>query len=252
MRFTYLLILLYFFVFFNCKEQKSHLTKVEGKQIQITDTISPNRQIEAFIEPYRDKIQKDLDSVLAWSKNTYSKTQGDFNTALGNFMADVVYSEGNPIFKSRTGKNIDMVLLNHGGIRAILPEGNVTKRTAYKLMPFENEIVVAALKKPQIDSLILYLSKSKKAHPISNLKLVLDQDYNIMEAKIKEQAVETNKTYYVATSDYLFNGGDNMHFFKTNTGVYNLNYKIRNALIDHFIKADTIKPVIDNRFIQIE
>jgi 2',3'-cyclic-nucleotide 2'-phosphodiesterase (5'-nucleotidase family) len=37
-------------------------------------------------------------------------------------------------------------LLNNGGIRAILPLGNVTTRTAFQIMPFENTMVVIALK----------------------------------------------------------------------------------------------------------
>jgi len=173
MRFTHLFFLLYFFMFFNCKEQKIHLIKIEGKQIQITDSIIPNPEIESFINPYKNHIKKDLDSVLAYSVNTYTKSNGDYNTAIGNFMADVVFNEANPIFKQKTGNNIDMVLLNYGGIRSILPKGNVTKRIAYNIMPFENSVVIIALKGSQIDSMINYLCVSKKAHPISKLKFYI-------------------------------------------------------------------------------
>ena len=252
MRFTHFLFLLYFLIFLNCKNKNQQLIKIEGQQITVTDSLTPNEEIENFIKPFRDNIQKDLDSVLAYSVETYSKTDGEFNTAVGNFMADAVFSEANPIFKSRTGKEIDLVLLNHGGIRASLNKGDVSKRTAFELMPFENSIVVIALKTPQIDGLIDYLLKSKRAHPISNLKLSVDKDFNLVEAKIKGEKLKQNQTYYVATSDYLYNGGDNMSFFKPNDSVYRLGYKIRNTLIDKFIKLDTIKPVIDDRFIQIK
>lgn len=252
MRFTHLFILLYIFIFSSCKQEKYNLTKIEGLRIEINDSIAINTEIETYIKPYRDNIQKDLDSVLAYSVATYTKTDGELNTAIGNFMADVIYDEANPIFKSRTGHDIDMVLLNHGGIRSILSKGNITKRTAFELMPFENSIVVVALKREQIDSLILYLSKAKRAHPLSKLKLTLDKDFKIIEAKIKGNKIDNNKTYYVATNDYLYNGGDNMNFFKTNDSLYVLNYKVRNALIDNFIKNDTIRPVIDDRFTQIK
>ncbi|WP_317044391.1 5'-nucleotidase [Confluentibacter citreus] len=226
------------------------MTKIEGKQISISDSLSTNNEIEAFIKPYRSHIQKDLDSVLAYSAGTYTKSDGDFNTAIGNFMADAVFDEANPIFKKRTGKNIDMVLLNHGGIRSIMSKGNVTTRTAFELMPFENTLLVVEMKGTQMDSLIAYLSKSKKAHPISKLKLIIDTNFNVVEATINGKNIEDNNTYYVATNDYLFNGGDNMTFFKPNNSVHDLNYKIRNALIDHFKKVDTISPVRDDRFIQ--
>lgn len=250
MRITHFFFLLYFFVFLNCKEQKLHLDKIEGKQITITDTILGDTDIENFIKPYRDNIQKDLDSVLAYSVDTFSKSDGDYNTALGNFIADVIFEEANPIFKSRTGKDMDMVLLNHGGIRSILSKGYVTKRTAFELMPFENSIVVVALKGNQINNLISYLCKSKQAHPISKLKLIINSDFDVIDSSISGEQIESDKTYYVATNDYLYNGGDNMTFFKPSDSLYVLNYKIRNALIDNFTKVDTINPVKDDRFIQ--
>jgi len=251
MRFTHFIFLLYIFTFWGCKQGKSQLIKIEGKQIQITDSLQSNTEIESFIKPYRNHIQKDLDSILAYSVDTYSKTDGHLNTAIGNFMADAVYSEANPVFNSRTGKNIDMVLLNHGGIRSVLSKGNVTKRTAFQLMPFENSVVVVALKGIQVTSIVDYLKTKKRAHPISKLKLVLDKNFNVFEAKINEKKIDENRTYYVATNDYLYNGGD-MTFFKTNDSLYVLNYKIRNALIDKFKKLDTINPVIDDRFIQMD
>jgi len=252
MRITYLFILLNIFVFSGCKDQKLHLTKIEGKQITITDSLGGDSEIEAYIKPFKDRIEKDLDSVLAYSADTYTKKDGEYNTAIGNFMADAVYSESNPIFKSRTGKDIDMVLLNHGGIRSILSKGNVSKRTAFGLMPFENSIVVVALKGEQVDSIMHYLSRGKRAHPVSGIKLILDKDSNILEAKVNGKSIEKDKTYYVATNDYLYSGGDNMTFFKTNDSLYVLDYKIRNALIDKFMKLDTINPVIDDRFTQIK
>ncbi|TYA71492.1 5'-nucleotidase C-terminal domain-containing protein [Seonamhaeicola marinus] len=252
MRLTHLFFLLIFFTLIGCKEQGSHLSKIEGKRISISDSISNNEDIENFIKPYRERINSDLDSVIAFSTNVFSKKDGTLNTAIGNFMADAVFSESNPIFKSRTGKDIDLVLLNHGGIRSVLPKGDITKRTAFEIMPFENSIVVVALKGHQVDSLVSYLVKRKRAHPISKLKIVLDAKDNLVTATVKDQPINRDKTYYVATNDYLYKGNDGMTFFRPNDSLYTLNYKIRNTIIDKFNKLDTINPVIDDRFIQIK
>lgn len=252
MRFTHFFFLLYLLVFLNCKHQELQLSKIEGTLLKVTDSLSVNNEIEAYIKPFRDNIQKDLDSTLAYSPNTYSKKSGGLNSEIGNFIADAVYSEANPIFKNITGKSIDMVLLNYGGIRAALNKGNISKKTAFELMPFENSAVVIALKGTQVLSLIDYLSKSKTAHPISKLKLILNTDFEVIEALIQGEKVIPNKTYYIATSNYLYNGGDNMLFFKPNEGKYDLHYKIRNILIDKFNKIDTLKAEIDDRFIQIK
>lgn len=237
----------------NCKKNTTKsLAKITGTQIQITDSIPENDNIKQFVAPYKDHIDKDLNTVLSYAPKEYSKNDGNLNSSIGNLMADLVLEQANPVFKKRSGKTIDMVLLNHGGIRAIIPKGNVTPKTAYSVMPFENNIVVAALKGSTIDSLITYLQKSKRAHPISGLQLVLNKDYAIKKVSINNKKVEKNNIYYVATSDYLFNGGDKMAFFKKSDTLYDLNYKIRNAMIDYFKKHDTIKAQIDDRFILID
>ena len=187
--------------------------------------------------------------ILSACKN---QSDGEYNTAIGNMMADAVYEESNPVFKSRTGEDIDFVLLNHGGIRSIISKGNITTRTAYEVMPFDNSVVVVKLKGAQVKELVEYLAKGKRAHPISKLNIVLDSDGNFKSATLNSKPLDFSKTYNVATNDYLYNGGDHMDFFKTNDSLYVLDYKIRNILIDYFTKIDTLKPVIDNRFIQLK
>ncbi len=237
--------------FFSCKQDSYQLTKIEGKQLSISDKIPVDSVIENFIKPYREHVNIDMDSVLAYAPETYSKKDGLYNTALGNLMADIVFKQSNPVFNKRTKKNIDAVLLNHGGIRSIISKGKITTRTAYEIMPFENSIVVVALKGNQVIDMVTFLSKAKTAHPINGIRLVLDKNNKIETALIGNKPIEASKTYYIATNDYLYNGGDKMNFFKPNDSVYKLNYKIRNAMIDFFKKTDTIRPKRDNRFIQL-
>ena len=245
-----LLIVVVVFVLQSCKKEANYLTQIKGENINITDSLLTVESIDEFIKPYRDHVNKNMDSVLAYSVDTYSKTDGELNTAIGNLMADMVYEQANPVFKSRTGNDIDFVLLNHGGIRSIISKGDITTRTAFQVMPFENAIVVLNLKGEQVKELLEYLVRNKRAHPIAKLNIELDKDFNLSKAIIDGKPVDYNKNYYVLTNDYLANGGDRMNFFKTNDSLYILDYKIRNALIDYLKKVDTINPVIDNRFIQ--
>ncbi len=252
MNYKHIFLLLTLLVLSACKKQGLHLQKIEGKQINISDSLEPNANIDNFIKPYREHVNTNLDSTLAYAVDTYSKNDGEYNTAIGNMMADAVYEETNALFKNRTGENIDFVLLNHGGIRAIISKGNISKRTAYQVMPFDNSVVVVKLKGSQVKELVDYLVKAKRAHPISQLQLVLNPDNTINSVSLNDEALDFSKTYNVATNDYLYNGGDRMDFFKTNDSLYVLDYKIRNVLIDYFTKIDTLNPVIDNRFIRLK
>jgi 2',3'-cyclic-nucleotide 2'-phosphodiesterase (5'-nucleotidase family) len=252
MTLKHILKLCFLLLIFSCNEN-FHLSKIEGKRIDINDSITSDPSIEDFIKPYRERVNKNLDSIISYAPETYTKSDGEFNTAIGNLMADAVYSEANPIFSKRTGKSIDFVLLNHGGIRSIISKGNITARTAYEVMPFENSVVVAAIKGSQVTDMMNYLAQAKRAHPLSKqVRLTLNKDFEIVTSTIKDKPIDETKIYYVATNDYLSNGGDRMTFFQPNDSLHVLDYKIRNVLIDYFNKKDTLNPKQDNRFIQLK
>ena len=237
-------------LFLSCENSKQ-LVYSKGENISISKEMPYDKTIEAVIDPYKIKLDKSMNEVLSYAVGSYSKSDGNYNTAIGNLMADAVFEFSDPILKSRTGKDLDIVLLNHGGIRSILPKGDVTTKSAYSLMPFENSVVVLTLKGSVIMEMTNYLKESNVAHPISGLELVLNADNSYRNILIGGKPVVLEKTYYVATNDYLYNGGDRMDFLKKSDTLYDMNYKIRNILIDYFTKYDTLSPKKDLRFIKL-
>jgi 2',3'-cyclic-nucleotide 2'-phosphodiesterase (5'-nucleotidase family) len=250
-------IFLTFFFIASCSKQNYHVSTIEGKRIPITESgnsvtnSSPQgeqaKEIENFIKPYREHINKDLDSVLAYCPVTLDKSSGKWQTTIGNLIADVTLKRGNLVFNVREKKNIDICLLNHGGIRSILPKGNVTSRTAFEIMPFENTMVVIALKGEQIFELVDYFITEKKPHPLSGITFTIDKNNTAKNILVQEKPVDKDKIYYVGTNDYLSNGGDNMNFFKKGVQKFDLDYKLRNILIDYFKEVDTIPVINDTR-----
>ena len=189
---------------------------------------------------------------ISYSPETYKKNDGELNSTLSNMFADATYEMSNPVFNKMSGKNIDMVLLNNGGIRSIISRGNISEKTAFELMPFENSIVVLELSGLSIIKMIDYLRKVKLQHPISGLQITLNNDYSVNEVKINGVNIENEKKYYVATTDYLLEGGDKMYFLAETTKTTDINYKMRDILIDYFKKYDTLKLKSDNRFMRIK
>jgi 2',3'-cyclic-nucleotide 2'-phosphodiesterase (5'-nucleotidase family) len=238
--------------FISCVDKPQHLTKIKATQIAVSPKLDTNDSIANYITPFRNRINTILDSTLAFVTNDLVKDDGDRNTSAGNFLADVVLEQGNPIFNSRTNKEIDFVVLNHGGIRSIVSRGDVNARTAYQIMPFENNIVVVEMTGTSVKDMLSFLAKSGRAHPVANTKLVLDNQNNYLKTEINGRSFDENKTYYVATNDYLVQGGDDMGFFKNRTSTTNLDYLVRNAIIDYFKKVDTITATVDDRFIQLK
>jgi 2',3'-cyclic-nucleotide 2'-phosphodiesterase (5'-nucleotidase family) len=244
-------IFLTLFFIVSCAKQSYYVSKIEGKRITITDKETQNQQIENYVKPYREHINKDLDSVLAYCPVTLDKSDGKWQTTIGNLMADVTLQRGNLVFKAREKKEINLCLLNNGGIRAMLPKGSVTTRTAYDIMPFENGLVVMALKGEQIFEMVDYFIATQKPHPLSGITFTIGKDNVAKNILVQGKPVEKEAIYYVATNDYLSNGGDNMNFFKKGVQKYDLDYKLRNVLIDYFKEVDTI-PVIKDVRVSVE
>ncbi len=246
--------LILFFVsisFWSCSKSPTIIVKTEGEQVRISDSIEKNKELEDFISPYRKRIQEEMSAVLSYTPKAMFKSDAKLNTPLGNMMSDAVLEMANPIFKKRTGHHIDAVILNYGGIRSGINAGEVTTRTAYNIMPFENEVVIAELASEELKALVNYLVKNKVAHPIAGLQITLNAEGLLKEVKVNGEHIQ-NKSYYVATSDYLIKGGDRMEFFKKSKSLHSLEYKLRNLFIDYFKKKDTIAPKQDNRFTKLQ
>ena len=241
-------ILILFITIFSIQSCENNYV-LQGNRIEVNNNVKSDKEIVEFITPYKNKVDSKMDSILAYSPTNYDKKNGLLNTAIGNMMADVALKLSNPVYKARKNRDIDFVLLNHGGIRASISKGDITTRTAYNVMPFENSMVVCELDGETVEELINYLKLSKKSHPISGINIVLDNSYNLIEAKINDKEISKNKIYSVATTDYLLNGGDKMDFFKKSKENTILDYKLRNILIDYFKQIDTLSFQTDNRFI---
>lgn len=233
----------------SCSKHALGVSKIEGKKITVTEKQASDTQIENFVKPYREKIDADLSKVLAYNLEILDKSKGKWQTNIGNFLADITLEKSNTIFLKNKDLTIDVCLLNHGGIRTIIPQGNVTARNAYEVMPFENSAVVVGLKAEQILEICNYIISEKKPHPLAGMSFVIKNNQPT-QVLVQGKPLDSNKTYYVVTSDYLSNGGDNMTFFKKGVSRYDLNYKLRNIMIDYFTEVDTLKVNHDIRIIE--
>jgi 5'-nucleotidase len=249
MRFNSILIF-FFLVFISCKNNPVYIQRIEGKQLPISTEIEIDSSVNEIVAPYKNKLEKEMNQELAYAPVDLFRNREDAETNIGNFLADLCYKNGNAIFNQKTGKNIDFVLLNIGGIRANIAKGTVTTRNAYEVMPFENSMVVTELSYEKITELLEYLTVSKSPHPFSKqLQLVFEND-KLVSALLNDKEFDKNSTYFVLTSDYLQHGGDKMDFFKDPITLIDLDYMIRTAIIDELTAIDTISAKVDGRVLR--
>lgn len=234
----------------SCKENNIGLKQIKGNLVEVNQQLNVDSSYIKIIEPYKAELQHEINRVLCYNPITLSRKESDLESSLGNIYADICFERADSIFNNKTGESIDFALFNYGGIRNVIPKGNITVKNIFELMPFENKLVIVKLTGSQTKNLFSYLEERKEAHPISQLRLEMKNE-KLSKILIQNKTFDPSKDYYVLTHDYLQHGGDKMIFFKDPKSLFNTEYKVRDAIIDYLKGIDTLQTKLDGRFIKI-
>ncbi|NLV76063.1 MAG: LysM peptidoglycan-binding domain-containing protein [Tissierellia bacterium] len=111
----------------------------------------------------------------------------------------------------------DVALTNGGGIRASIKTGDITKGDILEVFPFGNYIVVKEVKGIDILNALehgvdAYPEPAGKFPHVAGMSYKIDPSKEagnrIVDLKIKGEPVDLNKTYTLATNDFMAVGGD--------------------------------------------
>jgi len=214
----------------------------EKKLYKMDSGYSPDANVVSLIAPYKAKIDAQMNEIIGFSETDMQKNSPE--SKLGNFVADATLAEVKLV-----EPNANFSFFNNGGLRNSLPKGNITVGNVFELMPFENELVLLELEPDSIKSLINYLIKRNGA-PVGGLRLTSNNEI-ANQILINNQTFDSEKNYFVLTSDFLAGGGDNYVFFTNPVSRKNLNLKLRDVLIS-YIRSQTklsknLNPTLDGR-----
>ena len=196
-----------------------------GAQYIPIDNVSSSAKIDSIVLPYRDSLEDEMNVVIGYAPQNFEK--GRPNGALNNWAADVV---GLSMVDLVGGKPF-MCLLNVGGLRNVINIGPVTIGDIFKVMPFDNEVVAVELPISVLPNIEFYLL-NKDGEPIGNALF--------KNGKLEIPSLENESSFWVVTSDYLMNGGDNMTFFSKRTKEVYLGKLMRDVMIDAVKEQDTL------------
>lgn len=204
------------------------VSRSSGTSYSVNDSLSDHLSSEKFIQPYRDSLDKTMNRIIGYSENDLTTEQPE--GSLGNFVCDLMLDT---LIKMDEVEILNrdncFCLMNAKGLRAPLAKGEIPLKRVFEIMPFENEAVIVKLSYEKIISLSQNIANAG-GHPFSsNVKM------KIKDGKCESFTVNgklENRSYWVITSDYLVNGGDNMAFFKDPQERKNTGYKIRDMIKD--------------------
>lgn len=223
-----------------------HVTNVHTeKNIYITDQLQQDKAIVDVIQLYKRELEGKMNTILSYTNVELTKS-GD-NSNLGNLLADYTFEGAEDWARKNNIPAIDAAVINIGGIRTTIAKGNILTKQIYEVMPFENEIVIIKINGKDAEGLFDYYLKTQKNNPVSHLTIETENG-RLSQKLINGKTVDANKTYYIATSDYLALGGDQMFFFgkgeMISTGI-----KMRDLFLEKFKQKPEVAVPNDVRLI---
>lgn len=227
----------------SCKPSVNVAQVKPHKNISITSEIKENPTFNAVITPYKQGLEKEMNTKISHTAVELNK-KGD-NSNLGNLLADFTFEGASFWAQNNNIPSVDAAVINIGGIRSTIGAGDILTKHVFEVMPFENEVVLVKIKGSDLEGLFTYYLKTQKNNPVSRINIET-QGGKVTKALINGLTVNPEKIYYIATSDYLAMGGDYMSFFgkgeMISTGI-----RLRDLFIEYFKKNPEVKTSQDIR-----
>lgn len=251
-----------FQITFNDKTKK--LESIDWEVIPVNDKIESDPSFAPVVAKYKDLLDKLAVPVGATSVplDALAYSNRTKETDIGNFIAD----------SYRNAAGADVAMVNGGSIRADLSynPGTLTKRDVLALLPFNNPIVKIELSGRTLRQVfehgVARSAVGEDAMPgrfpqISGMSFKYDSTKpvgsRIVEILIGGVPLDDNKTYALATSDFLVSrGGDGYTMLKEGKVLISADKAQKDSdVFEAAVKASpnaTIAPKVEGRIVRIK
>lgn len=188
---------------------------------------SPDLEAEATLNFYKQQVDEIMNEPIGSASQTLESYQPE--SPLSNLIADIIRLKA----AEKTGKSIDMAVMNMGGIRSILNQGEITIGDIFQICPFENKLAVLTMRGEVLNELLQQIA-ALHGEGLSGAQMVISEGGSLISANIGGKPVDKDKVYNIATIDYLAEGNDGMLAFKkADTITYPENGILREVFIDY-------------------
>jgi 5'-nucleotidase/UDP-sugar diphosphatase len=226
------------------------------KPVEITTKdFAPDPGITKLLEPYVQKADASLKDVVLTTTAPFPF--GQKLTRYQEMASGDVLCDGMVAYCRNQGIGIDCAVTNGGGIRAELPAGSVTRGDVLTMLPFDNVLFVLTLKGSDVADLFNFIGSVKQgagawAQVSKEVKYTITYDAQgngtMSGLTIGGAPVDPDRTYKIATNDYMAGGGDGYVAFKKSIDTFNSSMLLSSVFIDYVksFKGD-FTPVTDGR-----
>ena len=198
--------------------------------------------VAAIVNNYHDRIKNEFAGVVgATAVDLIRKDQRESN--VGNLVCDMM--------RETTGA--DIALLNSRSIRTDIPGGNITLEQVYALLPFDNVVVTMDLTGRQLMEIVEHSATQPYSRlQVSGIRITHDLSNTggrvVKDVLVGIRPLDLNKTYRIATNDFLAAGGDRFVTFREGQNI-SYGMDLREAFISYLKKRSPVQPRIEERII---
>ncbi|MCJ8014324.1 bifunctional metallophosphatase/5'-nucleotidase [Paenibacillus sp. KQZ6P-2] len=233
------------------------LVAFSGGLVEYDENVKADPEIEKMVQEVVKKVDDAMNAVIG---KTEVDLHGDrtevraVETNLGNFIADAILNKT----KTIKGHEADIALVNGGGIRASKNTGDLTKKDLYAILPFPNTLTIVKATGADIKAALEVSVKGVEKKDdlpgsflqISGMSYVYDitkpVGQRVVEVKIGGQPLDPEKTYTVATNDFITSGGDGYSMLKKDE-VLNTGYTFYDVVEEYLQNHKVISPKVEGR-----
>lgn len=173
-------------------------------------TFGENAETKAVIEKINKEIEPSKEEVVAYTPVELIGVREVVrfkHSNLGYLLCDAMRAEG----------NADVAITNGGGIRASIDVGDITVGDILTVLPFGNSLVTKELTGAQIKETLNYgllVGQGRFTH-FSGMDVKTEivevngaKQHQVVDITIDGKPMDMEKTYVVATNDFMAAGGD--------------------------------------------
>ncbi|HEX9082351.1 MAG TPA: 5'-nucleotidase [Holophagaceae bacterium] len=201
------------------------------ESIPVTQAIPDDPALAAYIAPYAAEIKASFGQPLVKAPQGLFRGRKGEENLLGYWVSDVMRAAG----QQATGTPVAFAITNSGGLRANLRPGQLKVEDIYEVMPFENELVILELTGAEVIQVVREGLLRRGGEPCSGVIAKVEgtpAKAHLVVTWADGKPIDPKALVRVATTDYLFGGGDSIPTLKKGRNLIRTGLTLRQILLD--------------------
>ncbi len=187
----------------NVREALGHFEKgryvaPDGKVYRRNSSVARTAKIVIDAQPEMARVKE----VIGYSPRVMESSYPE--SALSDWFVDLLMAK----VESLAGKKVDIGIVNFGGIRIDMPQGDIILDDMLSMFPFKNQLVYVEQTGKQIRA-VLEAMAAGRFQVLGGVRVIAEKG-RLLSAEIGGEPIDDDRIYGLATISFLLGGGDGL------------------------------------------